>query len=161
MAILLVPIWAATPFSPPGCEFTVRIPGEMRPMEKQTEAGLVRGGVSEIILKGSARKLFFSFECSQGPKFNFDLPNAGDLLIATLVKLNLSFGLTGTSYDVSKNSLSVLAISKGTLKKISTDTVMRTEMHLGRNSLLILRVIGKQFDVDKIIANQFFNSVSR
>ena len=61
-----------TQFSPHGCEFTVRIPGKIRPMEKQTAAGLVRGGVSEIIPKGSARKLFLQVECQQGPKFNYD-----------------------------------------------------------------------------------------
>ena len=95
------------------------------------------------------------------PEDYFFQPTAKDILLNTLTQLNLSLGATDTSYDVLKTSFSVHGISRATIKRISANTIMRTEIHLGRNSLLTLRVIGRQRDVDKIIANNFFNSVSR
>ena len=154
-------VQAETLFSHRDCEFTVSVPGKTRPMEKKTPIGPVYGAMSALGIRGLNRQLTFQVECQKMPQNFYNQPNATDITLNTMTQLNMKIAATNTSYDIEKTPFSVYGVSRGIITRISTETIMRTEIHLGRRSLLTLRVIAHRSDVDKIIANDFFKSVSR
>ena len=154
-------VQAGSLFSHRDCEFKVNLPGKMQPLNKQTAVGPVYGGMSVLKIRGINRQLVFQVECQKMPRDMYSEPNATDVTLNTLTQLNMKVGATNTSYDVEKTTFSVRGVSRGLVRRFSAETIMRTEMHVGRRSLLTLRVIAHKSDVDKIIANEFLQSVSR
>ena len=147
------PVHSASLFSHRDCEYTVRVPGKMKPMKKQTPVGPVYGGMSALRIQGTNRRLTFQVECQKMPTRIFNLTNATDIMLNTLTQINMKLSASNTSYDVERTSFSVHGVSRGTINKLSAETIMRTESHLGGRSMLILRVIAHRNDVDKIIAD--------